>query len=71
MLLEHCKTWNRLALVNTDHKWQKPPECSFFVHLNGLDVILSGSRPYNPLTPAGYVRTKRVRLSSQENRLTY
>ncbi|KAM7459999.1 hypothetical protein LguiA_036021 [Lonicera macranthoides] len=31
MLLEHCKTWNRLALVNTDHKWQKPPECSFFV----------------------------------------
>lgn len=32
MLLEHCKTLNRLALVNTDHKWQKPPESSFFVH---------------------------------------
>lgn len=32
MLLEHCKTWNRLFLVNTDHKWQKPPESSFFVH---------------------------------------
>jgi len=32
MLLEHCKTLNRLALVNTDHKWQKPPESSSFVH---------------------------------------